>query len=317
MEFQLEGIVDETLHRWRIPEGTSHVGRSSDLPISLPDRSVSRVHAAMKRHGPDISVEDLKSRNGTTVNGVRIHEARPLHPGDQISFGNVTLRVVSEGQPIQVSLTEHMKLDSTVKLAWNDVRSIPTKEEEEDQSPLLQAITDLGEFLVGHQPVQQIYDACLETVEKLVPFQRACLLLLDGSGAPVLKAARCKAGRGDLDLALSHTMVDTVIHDRTSLLVRDAMTHPTFGTADSVILEQIRSALIVPLFDNTKVIGVLYADTRELTSVYTREHLRQLALFANIFAIKITNARLLEDELEKQRLRQEIETARQIQEALL
>jgi sigma-B regulation protein RsbU (phosphoserine phosphatase) len=203
-----------------------------------------------------------------------------------------------------------------VKLDWNDIRS-PVAAEAEEQSPLLVVLTEFTEILMEHQPLQQIYDASLAAVEKLVPFQRACLLLLEGEGQPVLKAARCKVGRSDLDLALSHTMVDTVIHERASLLVRDALSDPVFGAAHSVILEQIRSALIVPLFDNKNVIGVLYVDTRELTSVYTKEHLRRLAFFANILAVKITNARLLEAQVEQERFKAEIEAARRMQRSLL
>ena len=118
-------------------------------------------------------------------------------------------------------------------------------------------------------------------------------------------------------LALSRTMIDTVIHERASLLVQDALSDPRFGAAQSVIMEQIRSALITPLFDNTQVIGVLYADTRELISPYNKEHLRQLAVLANILAIKITNSRLLEVEQEKRAMEQEIATAARIQRALL
>jgi sigma-B regulation protein RsbU (phosphoserine phosphatase) len=203
-----------------------------------------------------------------------------------------------------------------MKLGWNDVRSLPPLKPE-TPAQLFDVIAGLGEFLVRHQPLQEIYDACLETVEKLVPFQRACLLLLDAHGEPVLKAARYRGGPANLALALSRTMVDSVIQERASLLVQDALSDPKFGAAQSVIMEQIRSALIAPLFDNNEVIGVLYADTRELVSPYNKDHLRQLALLANILAVKITNARLLEMEQEKQRMEQEIATAARIQRALL
>jgi sigma-B regulation protein RsbU (phosphoserine phosphatase) len=316
MDYQLVGIVGESLRKWPLPDGEAKVGRSTEVAISVPDRSVSREHAVLRRTGDSLVVVDLQSRNGTSVNGTRVRGPQTLQPGDQIAFGNVVLTLVSEEQPLQPSLSDHTRLDSTVKLAWNDVRAVqPTKVE--TPVALFDVMATLGEFLVRHQPVQEIYDACLETIEKLVPFQRACLLLLDEHGEPVLKAARYKSGPSNLALALSRTMVDTVIHERASLLVQDALSDPRFGAAQSVIMEQIRSALIAPLFDNTRVIGVLYADTRELVSPYTREHLRQLALLANILAVKITNARLLDVEEEKRAMEQEMATAARIQRALL
>lgn len=318
VEYELVGIVGESLRRWRVPEGETRIGRNAELTISLPDRSVSREHALLKRTGDVLELTDLLSRNGTTVNGERLQTARALRAGDKIAFGNVVLTLNGSEQVLQPSLSDHARLDSTMKLAWTEVRSSPPTDAR-GRSTLFEVISEMSEFLVHHQPPEQTYDASLAAVERLVPFQRACLLLLDESGEPVLKAARYKGvpPAAPTELALSRTMVDAVIKERASLLVSDAMADPRFNVAQSVILEQIRSALVVPLFDNTQVIGVLYADTRELVSPYKEEHLRQLAWLANVLAVKITNARLLEAKHEQERIQQEIATAARIQRTLL
>jgi serine phosphatase RsbU (regulator of sigma subunit)/pSer/pThr/pTyr-binding forkhead associated (FHA) protein len=315
MSYKLSGIVGESLQSWDLPEGETHVGRSSDLAISLADRSVSRTHAVLRRSGDNITVEDLGSRNGTSVNGVRIQAARSVASDDVISFGSLALKLVRAESSIRPSLAEHTQLDSTFKLNWKDVREAKSAP---DQAPeMFQVLTELGEFLVRHQPQQEIFEACLATVEKLVPFQRACLLLLDDEGTPQLRAARFKTEQSNLQLALSQTMVQTVIHERASLLVHDAQSDQRFQLQESVILGKIRSALVAPLFDNTSVIGVLYVDTSELTVAYSKDHLRRLALLANILAVKITNARLLDVQREQQRMQQEMETAARIQRLLL
>lgn len=317
MDYHLVGLLGDALRKWPIPEGTSKVGRGAELPVSLPDRSVSREHAQLVRRGTELRVEDLGSRNGTFVNGKRLSAPQVARSGDEIAFGNVTLTLQMENaQPLEPSYSEHVRLDSTVKLAWNDVRTLVPSGAEKS-APLFEVMADLGEFLVQHQPAQQIYDSCLDSVEKLVPFQRACLLLLDDQGNPVLKAVRYKGGSTKLELAISRTMIDTVIHERASLLVQDAFNDPRFAVAQSVILEQIRSALIAPLFDNKNVIGVLYADTRELVSPYNKDHLRRLALLANMLAVKITNSRLLDVQREAERLELEMATAARIQRTLL
>ncbi len=317
MEFHLQGVVDGRPVSWPLLEGATRIGRSTDVPVSLPDRSVSREHAVLTRTGDTLEIEDLGSRNGTTINGERLEGRRTLKGGEEISIGNIQLKILgASGPDMQPTLSEHGKLDSTLKLEWNDVRSLPPGDIE-SSTPLFDVITDLGEFLVQQQPAQQLYDLCLTAVEKLVPFQRACLLLLDAEGNPELKASRIQ-GRGTMGaLALSRTIVDSVITERASLLVQDALHDARFGSAHSVILQQIRSALVVPLFDNLRVIGVLYADTRELVSPYTPEHLRRLALLANILAVKISNSRLLEAEREKERMALEMATAARIQRALL
>ncbi len=319
MKIELVGMVGEALRRWPVSQGEIRIGRRSDLPVSLQHPSVSREHAVIERAGDALKIHDLGSRNGTTVNGERLVGERELHAGDRIALGNVVLTLEADAATVQPALTEHGKLDSTVKLAWTEVRAVPASDTRA-LGTLFDIISNLGEFLVRHQSDQEIFDACLDAVEKLVPCQRACLLLLDNQGAPVLKAAHSRGAAGaggTAALALSRTIVDNVIQERTSLLVQDALADPRFNVAQSVILEQIRSALVVPLFDNTSVIGVLYADTRELVSPYTEEHLRQLAWLANILAVKITNARLLESKRDQERMQLEIATATRIQRTLL
>jgi len=317
MDFELTGLVGDAPRRWSIPQGAIRIGRGTELAVSIPDRSVSREHAVLERTGDTLRLQDLGSRNGTTVNGERLVAPRDLRGGDRIAFGNVVLTVEGATEQPRPALTDHLRLDSTVKLGWNEVRTIAPGAAAGGAAALFDVISNLGEFLVLHQPEQQIYDACLDAVEKLIPFERACLLLLDDNREAVLKAARYKSGTSTGALALSRTMVDTVIQERASLHVQDALADPRFNVAQSVIMERIRSALVVPLFDNTKVIGVLYADTRELVSPYTQDHLRQLAWLGNILAVKISNARLLEAARDQERIQQEMATAARIQRALL
>jgi hypothetical protein len=69
------------------------LGRGRDATIRLPDPRASRVHARL-RLGPDgASVEDLGSKNGVRVNGVRIEPRRGarVSPGDEILLGDTVV----------------------------------------------------------------------------------------------------------------------------------------------------------------------------------------------------------------------------------
>jgi hypothetical protein len=66
------------------------VGRHRDNNIQIPDLGVSGFHARIYR-GPDgFVLEDLKSRNGTWVNGTRVFHATLKH-GDKVHFGQTDL----------------------------------------------------------------------------------------------------------------------------------------------------------------------------------------------------------------------------------
>ncbi len=67
------------------------LGRDVDCDICLDDSLVSDEHAAISRNGGNFVLEDLNSRNGTSVNGERINQ-RKLRNGEKISIGNFLLK---------------------------------------------------------------------------------------------------------------------------------------------------------------------------------------------------------------------------------
>ena len=75
------------------------VGRGQ-TDVYLDDPQVSRIHAALIARDEQLSVEDLGSGSGTTVNGMRLHARQPLQIGDVVGFGPVVAVVDSDaGNP--------------------------------------------------------------------------------------------------------------------------------------------------------------------------------------------------------------------------
>ncbi len=68
-------------------------GRSSDMDIYLDDTFVSFKHALFETTSAGLHVEDLRSTNGTQVNGSDISEARMLQVGDRVQIGDTVFRV--------------------------------------------------------------------------------------------------------------------------------------------------------------------------------------------------------------------------------
>src|SRR5882724_11635215 len=83
------------------------IGRVNDADLLLLDEKISRKHAKISTHGGRITIEDLASRNGTFVNGVRIRTIE-LKEGDQIVIGSSTIKLASvteaKPRPIQPTL---------------------------------------------------------------------------------------------------------------------------------------------------------------------------------------------------------------------
>ena len=92
-------------------ESHATLGRSPDSTIMLDDLEVSRQHARLTRTLGGFELEDLKSRNGTFVNGVRV-DRRILAPGDKLRLGPHS---VLEFQAVDVAedgLVERQRLEA-------------------------------------------------------------------------------------------------------------------------------------------------------------------------------------------------------------
>ncbi len=260
-------------------------------------------------------VRDLGSRNGTTVNGTRIRDAVGLKPGDNVGFGDIVLTVAEE-EPHQATVyNDSASLLSSVRFSVDDLLK---KRSEPATGQLLHVLAEAGRLLVLFRPLNETCEDILGIAEKAVPASRLSLLLKhEDASDPVQVAARHRGGRAEDPLVLSRTMVGKVLSERTSVLTSDATVDPRFRGQESIMIHGIRSAMAVPLFDNEKVLGILYADTDDPATHYSREHLEVFTLLANMAAVKITNARLLEAQRERDRLEQELATAARIQRALL
>ncbi|HEY7698729.1 MAG TPA: FHA domain-containing protein, partial [Vicinamibacteria bacterium] len=89
--FELAFLEDGSEHVVPIrPEGVV-LGRSPECDVVIKDFGVSRRHAEVLIDGEECRLVDLKSKNGTQVNGVRVLEVI-LNDGDQILLGKFQLR---------------------------------------------------------------------------------------------------------------------------------------------------------------------------------------------------------------------------------
>jgi pSer/pThr/pTyr-binding forkhead associated (FHA) protein len=71
--------------------GRLTIGRSSKCDLSIDRPLLSRIHAVLSADQGGFSIRDLDSRNGTYVNGERIHRA-PLRHHDTIRIGDCEMR---------------------------------------------------------------------------------------------------------------------------------------------------------------------------------------------------------------------------------
>jgi hypothetical protein len=70
--------------RWKLTQDRFIIGRGPECDLVVADRQVSREHAQIRKSDSGYLLEDLGSKNGTHLNGVRINAPAILQDGDEI-----------------------------------------------------------------------------------------------------------------------------------------------------------------------------------------------------------------------------------------
>lgn len=83
-------LGDRIVNRYRFDTEVLSIGRARDNDIVIENLSVSRNHARIKREGTNFILTDMKSANGTLVNGRKVTKT-PLKDNDKLTVGKHTL----------------------------------------------------------------------------------------------------------------------------------------------------------------------------------------------------------------------------------
>lgn len=101
---ELELIRDGAVVRViRVGDDPVRIGRDLANSVVLLDEDVSAHHAVVSRVAGNLTIRDLRSTNGTFVNGVRIGEMRALQDGDEVMLGSTALFRVRHVAPMEAA----------------------------------------------------------------------------------------------------------------------------------------------------------------------------------------------------------------------
>jgi len=311
MAFALAGKIKGRSACHFLREGEQIVGRAATCHVRLPDSSVSRTHAKIVLEDGKVTLMDLESSNGTFVNDAPITEPRELELGDVLAFADIELKLIESTPPAETMFSQNGSSIESSSVTLEEIFGPAGGADE--RTNLFRILAEAGEILATHRPLDELYEAILDLVEKVATCDKAVLLLMEeGKEEPTVTASRLKPGAAEGELVLSRTMVQKVIEQRSGLLTSDAQQDPRFKQQQSIVSQGIRSAMAAPLFDNENVIGILYADTKDPAFWYNRDELRTFTSLANLIGVKITHARLAEAEEERRRLAREVQSAKDI-----
>jgi diguanylate cyclase (GGDEF)-like protein len=93
---------------YALKQAESLIGRGQSAAIRIEDDGISRRHAKVVVEGKDVYVQDLKSVNGTLVNGELVTARRLLADGDKITLGATTILKFTYIDDLEVTFQRKM-----------------------------------------------------------------------------------------------------------------------------------------------------------------------------------------------------------------
>ena len=272
---------------------TVFIGRSSRNDIQIKDVTISRKQIKIFRIGKKFLVEDLKSTNGTMINGELIEpgEGFEVDEGDTISIGNTVVRL-GEISSYNV-LDKKDLLPPSYKGNQNEKDS--SEKDRRSRSPKnLALIYKVSELLRQSLNINEIFEKILEYLFETLPrIDRVAILLYDNEKEQITEVnGRSRQDQGAKAIYYSQPVVDKVFKDGKAVRMSDTAYEPPSTLLEDMGTAKIRSVLCVPIISNSKISGAIYVDSVRVPYGFRKEDLLLFNTLSGSLAIAIEKAQL-------------------------
>ncbi len=312
----------------------STIGRGMEATIRLDEITVSREHARLiQDESRGVILEDLRSGNGTFVNGVKVTSAR-LQDGDTVAIGESVLTFQSEDADVKArvqrmaTLTLEAQDSDSSTMKTLDVEAAHARHNISDDSAIselnvtnrsLQILNELFRSFGTKLDKAELLDEIVDTLFEVFPrTHRAFIIMRDadtGELAPC--GVRVRGPESDTQLSMSKTILEVVMDQKLAVWAKDAMSDGRFRESESIVNMQMRSVMCAPLMTEAEVFGFVTLDTQEISPNYNEDGLALLVGIANQASLAIANARMHAELLTQERVNQDLQNASRIQHSFL
>src|SRR6202051_4858070 len=323
----LEVVSPDGARRYvRVTQTPFLIGRGAETGnhLQLSDRRISRNCAALVIEAGRLYIEDRGQRRGLFVNGEKV-ESRLLNDGDSITFG------LDDSYEIIYRSAANASTDSLPHLLTR-IEHITSSEPGSGGLRKLNLLLEATTLLHSQLPLDTVLGHMLDHAVSVTDANRGLLLEADDTGTLKVRLARRSGGMRlpPESLQPSQTAIQLALKKQSAVITEDlAQADMDLQAAQSIVAQRLRAVVVIPLFAMSRAntdqsminikrgdfLGVIYLDSRRPAAFSKLDRQILDALAADAASI-LDNARLVERERERQRMEQEINIARDMQQAL-
>ena len=319
------------------------IGRANTCSLFVPDGRASREHVRLAYRGERLVVTDLKSHNGTFVNGLRTEEAE-VRAGDVLRIGT-TLMGIEPVKPtadgaVRVIIDVHQIAPQIVRPIATNPASNAAKhldaEEYLESMGVSQTISadmnslqllrktrhfailvEVSRALQRYSDLQESLPGTIDLVLQVLRADVASVVLLDDEGrlVPNLLRERIPGAKGDVfrsgvlsgSKVISKTVADMVLKDRCAVVTANAADDARFAGAESIVINNLRSLMVVPDLVNDAMLGFVEIENRRSINAFDETDLHFVSVLGSMIGIALNHLRIQQS---RERVIQELQAAR-------
>ena len=333
--------------RLRILRDRLVIGRHPGCDIVLESAAVSRQHAEVTRDGATVWLNDLRSRNGTLVNGRQITERQRLEDGDDILIGDQRLsfsagRGAPTPDPRDPLADSGVDFDAGTSIEGLDEAGGAGRDADAaaiddlivsrvmvDATPratarhpevTLRAVVDLHRAIGGSLSLDEVLPRLLDGLLAIFPQAARGFVFLPASQSQrlVLRARRFRGPPETGPLRLSLSLVTRVARAREAILSADAAADSRFSSQESMLISRIRSVMCVPVVGpGDALLAVVQVDTADIRPGFTKADLELLVGITADAAQVVAHALAHDERVIREQINRDLELAHRVQQGLL
>lgn len=309
------------------------LGRHPDCDIVLDAGAVSRQHAQILSVNADYFVEDLKSRNGTYVNGQQIQDRHRLADNDRIKICDLLFTFRAKGHGAEppggasaASLSAEIVDDTGATTGSTFLSKLDVSGSREgmrvtvNAEAKLKALMEINHNLGSAIAVEQVLPKILDSLFKVfLQADRGFVVMQENDKAPLIpKAIKHRRASDEEMVRISRTIIRQVMEGKEAILSGDATSDARFDASQSIADFRIRSMMCAPLVDSTgRALGAIQIDTVDQRARFGQDDLDVLVSVANQAALALENAQLHESAMRQQALELDLQLAHKVQQGFL
>ena len=279
---------------FELKNAPTYVGRSEDNDIQIENKTVSRRHLKIVQRENRFFVTDLKSENGTFIDGNLITPGLEVEveEGRHITLG-MCMICLGEAPPEQT-----MPFLDAIGFSEDTSRQTGLFAAPRDQTnqKMLEFLSKVSRAIKENLPINETLEKILDHILDLLKrIDRVAFILVDPETEKILDVVS-KSKKPTAD-AFCIDVVKRVLEDRKPVAFSNVQTEEESGLVDTLRIMKIESVMCLPMFSHSQPIGLIYVDSLGKPHGFRKEDLSLFTDLSQMTALAVERARFASESI--------------------